>query len=702
MIPDVSALLADSAPKRNYKPRPKLEETVHEMRKTTEGRKQLAALGKSKDVPTGALGSFVAWDGEGVTQDGRHDYVLMGNSYGQFLRARKGQRLGTKAILRLMLRAEAHDPKAIHVAYGFTYDAEKILSDIPMEWMTLLYEEKVFDYDGYRIQYYPRKWFQVSGNHEGKRYTCRIWDIVGFFQQPFIDALRNLFGDHKDFRRIESGKVKRNVFTYDELDRFIIPYWNAELEWMVKMAEHLRTLLHRADMPISQWHGPGAIASYLFKKNGIKRHMDKEIPENVGSFARLAFAGGRFEPFTIGRAGRPIYQYDINSAHPSGMAKLPSLATGEWVPVTRVGEVSEFGIYDISYDAIGESEEDEDSVLAPQPFFHRNKKGEVRYGMRLRNCYWQPEILAAQATGHKFHIHRGFELDHSRVYPFEFIHDMYRQRQEWKSQTPPEAAQMALKLGLNSLFGKTAQRIGWTPKNQQIPAWHQIEWAGYITSNTRAILWEALWKAWQKGSLVSVDTDAVFSTEPLDLPCGKALGEWEYDLWDDMVYLQNGIYWLKRDGKWKAKFRGLDKDSITVDDALRFFDSMDFRERWFKDYGYDNPYKIEAYTTRFISSRFASHVNHPEARGQWQKCEHVVSVGTEGKRIHVPNVEGEQWTCYACDPYVSPAEKMHDLTHDMPRLGQSVAHNIPWIETDAANLWGFGDDEDELLGEGTA
>src|ERR1700754_2434329 len=82
---------------------------VHELRKTPEGREMLRGMGRTKDVPKGGLGEFIAWDGEGITVNGVHYYVLMGNSKGKFCRTNFG-RLRTFEIFNLMLETESEFP----------------------------------------------------------------------------------------------------------------------------------------------------------------------------------------------------------------------------------------------------------------------------------------------------------------------------------------------------------------------------------------------------------------------------------------------------------------------------------------------------------------------------------------------------------------------------------------------------------------
>lgn len=657
-----------------------LSSGVAEMRKTGPGLDLLIIMGKSVRNSRGdsATRPFIAWDGEGITVAAinrpsrlRHDYVLFGASDGTETRSPEGRGLTTIECFETMLRSSEINPTGIHVAFAFGYDAEKILKDLPFSTMEALAKNGRCRWDQYSIQYFKGKWLSVSrnGDKRGTRITCKIWDLFGFFQTSFVNSLRMLFGNNKEFDDIEYGKKHRQSFRHDQMDDLIVPYWKSELVWMVKIAEYLRELLYRAHLKITDWHGPGAIASFIFKSRHVAQSKSF-TPIPVNTAAQFAFSGGRFEPFKVGRANTRVYVYDINSAHPTGMAQLPGLADRQWRQVdehTADPMRCHFGVYNITYFGILNAGDRREA----HPFFCRHKDGTVSWPRNVTGWYWAPEVKAAILTGHdNFIIHDGWELDDGGSRPFGFVPDMYAQRKRWQDDGEP--AQLALKLGLNSLFGKTAQRVGWDRKRNMPPKWHQLEWAGWITANTRALLWSAIVQARAKDSLISVDTDAIFSSEPLTLDEGKGLGQWDYNVYDDMIYLQSGIYFLrKQDGTWKPKFRGLDNDSISVQTVVDYFNTVDFNVEWGEDNG---RFELSGSTTRFISCRQAAQFKEHETRGEWITSPRVVNIGTKGKRVHFNN------HCHACATDAEPGSMFHDLSL-LRNDGISHRHPLPWLET---------------------
>jgi len=96
--------------------------------------------------------------------------------------------------------------------------------------------------------------------------------------------------------------------------------------------------------------------------------------------------------------------------------------------------------------------------------------------------------------------------------PFDWVRALYEERRRIGSNTRG----YPLKLRLNSLYGKMAQRCGRGPYYDAVSA-------GLITAITRARLIEAL--AQDPQSVVMLATDALFSMQPLALDIGPDLGQ---------------------------------------------------------------------------------------------------------------------------------------------------------------------------------
>lgn len=626
---------------------------IHKLRRTHEGIRYLKQTGQFRDYMQKFLDSkerpFVAWDGEGWTDiDGEHRYMLLQCSTGAYIDA---PQLSTAECLDMMLREAKRNPKTIHVIYGGGYDATHILRDLPLELIAGLKDNEKIHWwieesetqrqNYYTINYLPHKWFEVSGfDWESRTWAhIKIFDVMTFFQSSFIKALES--------RKIEvpeviaTGKATRATFTYEDIEE-IREYCQQELEMLVMLCGTLRAEFDEAGIWVTQFHGPGAVASALFKQHGIRNHMSPPEPA-IERAAQHAYFGGHFEQFQAGHYDGKVYLYDINSAYPFHIQNLPSLAGAKW-EYTKEYNPQEMGIWFCSY------EDSSNSYIKPHPLPWRGKGGIVGFPAHNTGVWvWHPEAK------HATEVHYGYVLRPATdIKPFAFIRDMYTKRREWQAEG--RGGERALKLGMNSAYGKMAQRIGGNDKYGGRPAWHQMEWGGLVTSSTRAQLLDAINLAPDK--IISVETDSIMSTVPLDLDIGGALGQWGLTEYDWVTYIQSGIYFTSDAATGsKSKTRGIDVTQLHHGEVLEFLDS-------------DQTEPLLVNSRQFIG------LNNPRnyLYGQWQDSVKEVKVAG-AKRVH-----GRR-SCAACERGESMATHMHKLMA-APHYGltESMPHPLPWVD----------------------
>lgn len=551
----------------------------------------------------------------------------------------------------------------------------------------------------YIITYRPHKYFQVSrwvpGMAKNTKVTVRIYDIFTFFMCTFVDAYIKNVGPVQEV--LTSGKKARKQFSIDELD-MIREYWDLEIQNLRELAEALRGKVYEAGLPITEWHGPGALSSLSMKQNNVHAHMRKSN-DNVRLAARFAYAAGRFELYKVGRILGPVYGIDRNSAYPYGLTKVPSLAHGQWSyrDTFRDGKIKSFGLYHLRLSRGGPTE------LPPSPLYLRDKHHEIYYPWRTDGWYWGPEAVQGVRQGADILEAWEFVSDtDTPIRPFAYVADMYRQRKEWK--TAGISAEMALKLCMNSKYGKLAQRVGWDPRTGRIPSWHQLEWAGWVTSLTRAAMYSLL-SAVPFTSIIAVETDGIYTTsspEEFGITPSDELGGWSVDVYDEIMYVQSGLAWLRKGTcqvgcrhdadairakhcAWTQKRRGLDWDSFTLDQCERYLKLLGPNERW--------P-AYQGTTTRFTTMGQALASKNPSARHcVWETRAREISTGARGKRVHVPAV------CSACARGATAYEQAHDLAISpvfIKNGTHSYPHHIPWEEFNEGERW--WDEEDVYYG----
>src|SRR6185437_11524107 len=106
---------------------------------------------------------------------------------------------------------------------------------------------------------------------------------------------------------------------------------------------------------------------------------------------------------------------------------------------------------------------------------------------------WSPEVEACReycAAGYgTMEVLEAwvYDFDPDAPKPFDFVEGLYLKRKALKAGG--DGAHVGIKLGLNSLYGKLAQQIGWKVTEDgtlRLPPFHQLEWAGFTTSHCRA------------------------------------------------------------------------------------------------------------------------------------------------------------------------------------------------------------------------
>lgn len=581
-----------------------------------------------------AAARFVAWDGEGVTVEeasgpdpvawqkmiealprserkaararsdapkpGKHAYIMLANSRGAYIEA---DDLSTKRCFDFLLDTASALPKnVVHVIFGGSYDANMMFRDLERADLEAIAAGERVDVTlggaTYRVYYRPRKeLFVAKFGHPkyvmkgGKRvanYTqkIRLWDVVGFFQAKFVDAIEEykLFADRLD--TIARMKAQRSHFTLEQRDEIRAycleecvmlgelyqTFWDA----MLDAGRSLDAIDGRGELVMKRHDGAGAVAVALLNRQGVRVHVPDRTEGEVDLALRTAYAGGRIEITKIGRG--PLYDRDINSAYPAAAVRLPS-GRGRWFR----GMTGEHYVARVAFRFPDD--------LPFYPLFVRIMGGGVQFPAAGEGWYHAPEVEAAQEFAEAFggivDIRDAFTWrPDSDARPFDFIPQVYELRKQWKIEKP--GAQKILKLGLNSIYGKTCQQLGAT--DDRCPPFFSLQWAGAITSATRAKLVTAAIPIAE--SVVMFATDGLFTDEPSGISTSDRLGEWsDGGSAADAVVAQAGVYW-QFDGEWSAKYRGFDRSSAPTPAAV--LAAWAKRER-----------EIHLPTTRFITLKSA-------------------------------------------------------------------------------------------------
>lgn len=580
---------------------------------------------------------FVAIDGEGINvrsgkRKGAHDYVLLAISGCEPIMRRDGLR--TFEVLAYLWRNL--DPKNLNVIYGGSYDFNCWLADLPEDVVRSIYDGgrrgRGFNYGGFEIKWMKGKQFSIK--KDGK--SVVIYDVISFFQKPFIGACDEYLGkDWPGRDMIIREKQRRGNFTWREISN-VSKYNTYELENLVMLCNELRTRLNGAGLRPKSWIGPGAIASALFTKEGVKAHMTRALPPEVEEASRYAYAGGRFEPPKYGISRNAAWEYDINSAYPKALSLVPSLAGGTWKYKKFPKRAKPFGLYRV----VWSSPPTADPRL-PGPLFVRAENGTISYPMSGENWVWSPEVenlpAYAEKTGLTYTLLEAWEFEPATSHkPFGFVPALYERRKVLKAAG--DGAHIGIKLALNSMYGKCAQQVGWNKQTNEPPTWHQLEWAGFVTSWCRAKIMEAALQ--DLDAVIAFETDALFTSRPLNLPVSGRLGEWEETRFSSLTYVQSGHYygtaWDEKAEEWVevAKSRGVDRGEVTRETVENLL-TKPLHER-----------ELSTKLTRFVGAGIALHQGFDRWR-TWEQQPKLLHLYPMGKRVPYED-KPREWSRTIC------------------------------------------------------
>jgi DNA polymerase type B, organellar and viral len=624
--------------------------------------------------------------------------MLFGASTGQYV---SGRDLSTLDVLELILYIGRDNPDTFHVGFSFEYDVNMILKDLPWRMLAILTDTGQVIWNGYRIKHIPHKLFTIS--KAGVSVT--IFDVFGFFHTSYLRALRKFqIGTAAVVERIAHGKGNRGHFTYSDLPE-VLKYWRDEISLLPPLMDKLRESCYSAGFYITQWHGPGALASYVLKENKVNDWHPKKgsVPKPVMLARRLAYAGGRFQDWKCGVYDGPVFTADINSAYAAAVCNLPNLATGFWrrIPKEKLSgihspkDISRFAVYNIRYDARKYASRAQEHHI-PFPLFHRDTKGFLTWPPFTEGWYWTPEANTVAGSPEAEFLD-GWEFVHDGSYPFrDLIRSAFDKRLEL--QKVGDYAEKAYKWFLASIYGQFAQRVGWDRNTRNAPKSHVLEWAGYITSYCRALVYMGAKHIAKQGGLVSIDTDGITSTIPFTPSkliggIGTALGQWKLENFSGIVHWQNGIYWLREPetGEWTdPKTRGIPRGKLGRESALRSITDSSLGRR------IETQCTVNLRRERFIGYRQGLQHQWDNWR-TWKPESVAVTFGGTGKGRHVPSM------CSACRG-VSPAylySAMHTVTHLWSTETLSQPHDLPWLaprrEKESCIVYEGGIWEDETV-----
>ncbi len=636
---------------------------------------------------------FRGIDGEGggeggTVHPGYHAYFLL-RTRDRRVTPRSGEyRLRSLDALEAI---SSLDPAFTYVAYFFDYDVTKILEDIGWEKLDRLINRKkrerkdgrgVFpvSYSCYEIDYLPRKEFKVR-KFGGPWIVLN--DVGPFFQCRFVEALDQWgIGTEEEREIVRTGKDMRGNFNIEDMET-IERYCLMEIKLLEELMEKFRAACYDVGLRPSKWQGPGQLAKALMAKNGVPR--TKDVPllndptfDDLLTFGRSAYYGGRPEIAAIGPVNRPVYQWDKNSAYPAAMMDVPCLMHGGWSkeeyeggwPADRIKAdyAIVYGTFARDVVSSESSTRKSGATVAGQtriplwnglPF--RKADGTICYPGSGTGWYWDFEIRAS--------IHQTFTAYSAWVYtrqceckPLGWIADAYL----FRLALGKDGAGLSLKLAINSVYGICVQSIG-------RPEYANPVWGSFITAHCRTSIQEFIHSSpsCSEGScgsdILMVATDSVATwRDRTDLVTSKDLGGWSREVHPrGMFLIQPGLY-FGSSGK-HAKTRGVPLAVIEAKEG-------EFRAAFERMVSSKRLQDGDVYVPQrmFVGIRYALHRRNNKLLGQW------IDFGKEVDGVNVGKVIRFDWTTKREAYPVLPPTAHRSYLETYPILGTADSVSTPY------------------------
>lgn len=515
------------------------------------------------------LTEFIGVDGEGVTrEDGTHDYVLLsvGN---ESLYNPDGSRLTWREIFPFLYEQFLENPDAAFVGYFLGYDftqwfrgltenrARALLSKdgiakrrrknsggnpMPFPVHVGEYEWEIDCLGLKRFMLRPGLGFPPGGGVKNTNKWMVICDVGSFFQQSFLKTIKEWAGSGavsaEEYEIIKEGKERRSDAVFDKA---MIKYNILENDILGRIMPYLNDGFKGVGIKLDRrrWFGPGQAAQEWLSLIGAPTAelVQEVVPQEARDAARKTYYGGWFEIFRHGPIPGTSFEYDINSAYPYIISRLPCLVHGRWTSDVLDTQHELTPCPTGSLRIVHGLATGSDKYVGTLP--HRTDVGGVMRPSKTSGYYWQHEVEAAISAGliDSFMVDEWYQYDPCGcAKPFAAIADLYQERIKVGKNTPHGKA---YKLIYNSAYGKMAQSIG-------SPKFANPIYASLITAGCRTMILEAI-ATHPNGTkdLLMVATDGVYFKTPhtgLTIS-GSELGAWDQSTKENMTLFMPGLYW---------------------------------------------------------------------------------------------------------------------------------------------------------------
>jgi len=523
--------------------------------------------------------------------------------------------------------------------YNLAYDAECILKLLPEEILKSYKWKKalVFVYNGYKIHYIDRKKLTISKG----RHSVNCYDIAQYYEnKPLLDAYcENVKKPlDPDYLAMKEKRKSFSLYYYLRHKRQVRKYCQTDCILTKELAENWIQTFHKVfGFYVDNWISSGYLAEKVLIKNGINIPLFNETPYEVQELARSSFYGGRFELIQRGYIGE-CYLYDINSAYPYALTTIPDITDGKWISSKKIILKAKIGFFFILADI------DPTVKIAPFPFVKKNRTicypcGKFKTFVtldELKMVDGDPKIKYTILESYQFIPNKNCNYSFKK-----FIEEQYKRRMKLKKEE--NHLERAIKIILNSIYGKTAQRTNRMMGNLFNPVI-----ASSITGFVRAQLYRFMKEHNLENDVVAFATDSIAIQRKLPiLDKNEVLGEMKLDKSGfDVIFLSNGFYLFN--GVWKKRGIGFDNEKRQ---EIEHMDSKIDK---------DGNFYIKVKTTKTTHIKSGILFNKLQDVGKIEEYEKKINLNSDKKRFWLSELKSLNNRTF-CDSVAMPIDLVGKL-----------------------------------------
>lgn len=442
--------------------------------------------------------------------------------------------------------------------YNIQFDFESIIKYLDYRELVTLYHEHKLQYDkNFMIEYIPKKYFVIKTSDNHRYY---FYDMANFLEGGLNRNAIKILHDKKE-SNIDAEKLNLDLDYWKENKDDIIKYCIKDAVLTKQLADYFWNIIYTnlsfyPKSPMSK----GKLSEEYFSHNCNIPSINS-IPEKVLEISYNSFYGGRFELLKRGYQEH-VYNFDIKSAYPKIISELIDYTKGKWEKTDKLNPDAHTGFYKCEVECLEENF---------SPFMKKIKTLNV-FPNGCFNLFLAKEeidFIESRFENSRIKIVFGYEFTPKTIeLPFKSeIERLY----DWKEKEQNPDIKYAVKIILNSLYGKFIQVVGET--NQTGKLFNPI-YAAKITAGTRIKILELALQSPE--NIISFSTDSVCSQIKLKTPNNPQLGEFQQDFEGEGVFVMSDVYnlWNDKTKKVKTKLRGF---------ALASTKDIDEKEIYLKD-----------------------------------------------------------------------------------------------------------------------